>query len=191
MESDEASIALLGAPRLSSLPRVTLAQGLAKGDKLDLVVQKATELGVSRIAPLQLDRCVVQLDRAKGEARATRWRRIAEEASRQSGSAEVPRVDEPSSLREFLQAARARGERVALLYEEQDQDVRLGEWLRAQAGEPIALIVGPEGGISPAEVEAVREAGGAVLSLGPKILRTETVGIAALAIVLHLSGDLG
>lgn len=190
--SSEAATIRLGASRAGArLPRITLAQGLAKGDKLDLVVQKATELGASRIAPLRLERCVVQLDPAKGVERARRWRKIAEEAARQCGRADVPGVDEPTSLQGFLDAAEVRGERIAVLWEEQDPGARLGPWLQANLAAPIALLVGPEGGLTPAEVEAVRARGGAVLSLGNRILRTETVGLAVLSIALHLAGDLG
>lgn len=182
----------LGAPRETARPpRITLAQGLAKGDKLDLVVQKATELGASRIAPLRLERCVVQLDAAKGAERARRWRKIAEEAARQCGRADVPEVDEPSALDAFLDAAQSRGERIAVLWEEQDTSARLGAWLQAVQGDPVALVIGPEGGLTAAEVERVRARGGAVLSLGTRILRTETVGLAVLSIALHLAGDLG
>jgi len=138
-----------------------------------------------------VERCVVQLDAAKGAERARRWRKIAEEAARQSGRADVPEVDEPASLDAFLDAAVARGERLAVLWEEQDPGVRMGPWLQASAGEPIALVVGPEGGLTAAEVEAVQARGGAVLSLGTRILRTETVGLAVLSIALHLAGELG
>lgn len=191
VSADEATIRLGDRRTQPRLPQITLAQGLAKGDKLDLVVQKATELGVSRIAPLRLERCVVHLDAAKGADRARRWRKIAEEAARQCGRMDVPEVDEPASLDAFLDAAQARGERIAVLWEEQDPGVRLGPWLRASSGEPIALVVGPEGGLTAAEIEAVRARGGEVLSLGARILRTETVGLAVLSIALHLAGELG
>lgn len=168
---------------------IVLAQAIAKGEKMDLVVQKATELGVARIVPLQLSRCVVRLQPSKGADRARRWRRIAEEAARQSGRADVPVVDEPLSLDAFLRQAEERGESVALLDEEADGQ-RWGRWLLEREG-PVAFIVGPEGGITPEERKAVEEAGGARLSLGPRILRTETVALAALSVALHLQGELG
>ncbi|WP_373046423.1 16S rRNA (uracil(1498)-N(3))-methyltransferase [Vulgatibacter sp.] len=187
---DAATLSLGEGHERARAPRITLAQGLAKGDKLDLVVQKATELGAARIAPLQLERCVVRLDAVKGADRAKRWRRIAEEAARQCGRADVPAVDEPSGLQAFLAAAASRGEKVAVLWEEEGI-VRLGAWSAAHLGEPLALVIGPEGGLTAAEVETVRAAGGAVVGLGPRILRTETAGLAALAVVLHLAGELG
>ncbi|AKU92134.1 16S rRNA (uracil(1498)-N(3))-methyltransferase [Vulgatibacter incomptus] len=191
IDAEEAIVGLQGEPRRATRPAITLAQGLAKGDKLDLVVQKATELGVTRFAPLRLERCVVQLDPAKGADRARRWRRIGEEAARQCGRADVPAVDEPATLRDFLDAAHQRGERIAVLWEEQDPGVRLGPWLEANAGEPLALIVGPEGGLTSAEVDLARSRGAEVLSLGTQVLRTETVGLAVLSIALHLAGELG
>ena len=188
---DEAAVLELGEARASApAPRITLAQGLAKGDKMDLVVQKATELGAARIATLQLERCVVRLDGGKAAERAKRWRRIAEEAARQCGRADVPEVDEPVGLAAFLDSARARGEKVAVLWEEEGS-ARLGPWVAAHHGEPMARVVGPEGGLTAAEVESIRAAGGAVVGLGPRILRTETAGFAALAVAMHLAGELG
>lgn len=187
---DLARIELGEALRRSGAPPITLGQGLAKGDKLELVVQKATELGMSRFVPLQLERSVVRLDEAKGADRARRWRKIAEEAARQSGRADVPAVDEPQSLERFLAAAAERGEAVAVLYEG-EREKRLGPWIAANLERPIALVVGPEGGFAPAEIERARAAGCAVLGLGPRILRTETAGVAALAVALHLAGELG
>lgn len=188
---DDAAVVELGEARaVAPAPRITLAQGLAKGDKVDLVVQKATELGAARIAPLQLERCVVRLEGAKAAERTRRWRRIAEEAARQCGRADVPEVDEPAGLRAFLDAAAARGEKVAVLWEEEGS-ARLGPWVAAHLGEPMALVIGPEGGLTAAEVGAIRAAGGAVVGLGPRILRTETAGFAALAVAMHLAGELG
>lgn len=176
--------------RTSTAPAITLVQALAKGDKLDLVVQKATELGAGRIVPLQAERCVVRLPPEKGAERAGRWRRIAEEAARQCGRADVPEVEAPAELPAFLDAARARGEAVAFLYEG-ETEFRLSAWLSAHAGRPVALVVGPEGGFTPAEIERARAAGAATVSLGSRILRTETAGFAALAVALHLAGELG
>lgn len=187
----ERAILALGERREAPVaPPITLAQGLAKGDKLDLVVQKATELGVARIAPLSLARCVVRLDPKKAGERTKRWRRIAEEAARQSGRADVPAVDEPSDLDGFLRAAAGRGEAIGVLWEEEGS-ARLGSWVAAHLDRPMAIVIGPEGGLTASEVEAIRRAGGAVLGLGPRILRTETAGLAALAVALHLAGELG
>jgi 16S rRNA (uracil1498-N3)-methyltransferase len=190
LDAEAAVLAVGPASPAPTAPPITLAQALAKGDKLDLVVQKATELGASRIAPLSTERSVVKLTAEKALERTRRWRRIAEEAARQCGRADVPAVDPPASLPDFLAAATARGESVALLYEG-ERDLRLSTWLAAQSDRPVALAIGPEGGFSPAEVDAARSAGAATVSLGPRIVRTETAGLAALAVALHLAGELG
>ena len=190
LDESEARLELGPARAAPLAPRITLAQGIAKGDKMDLVVQKATELGAARVVPLQLERCVVRLDPARGADRAKRWQRIADEAARQCGRADVPAVDEPEALDAFLAGAEARGERVAVLWEEEGS-ARLGPWVAAHLGEPIALVIGPEGGLAAREVDQIRAAGGDVVGLGPRILRTETAGLAALAVAMHLAGELG
>lgn len=186
----ERAVLALGPPEEAPpAPELTLAQGLAKGDKLELVVQKATELGVSRVVPLALARSVVKLTPEKGEERAGRWRKIAEEAARQCGRADVPAVESPVTLPSFLAAAQFRGEAVALLHE--GETTRLSVWARAQAGRPLAIVVGPEGGLAPQELALAVAAGAAVVGLGPRVLRTETAGLAALAVLLHVAGELG
>ena len=168
---------------------VVLAQALAKGDKLDLVVQKATELGVRRIVPLQAERSVVRLDRERGASRAERWRRIAQEASRQCGRSDVPTIDEPRSWAELFAALEAEPDRRALLLDPKQTSLRLSA---AARGQPKLLIaIGPEGGFSPGEQEQAVRAGMLPVGLGPRVLRTETVALAALAVVLHVAGELG
>lgn len=190
IEEDRATLAL-GEERISrQLPGITLVQGLAKGDKFEWVLQKATELGMTHFVPLQTERSIVKLDAAKGADRARRWRKIAEEAARQSGRADVPTVAEPMDLPTWLEEARGRGERIGVLWEEA-REQRLGNWIATHLEEPMALVVGPEGGLSSCEVDAIVAAGGTPLTLGDRILRTETAGLAALSIALHLSGDLG
>lgn len=182
----------LGDERRDGVGRlVVLIQGLPKGDKLDWVLQKATELGVSAVWPVLTERSV---SRPKPEALGTRharWQRIVEEAARQSGRADVPEV---AALRPLEEAAKAlgAGERLLILDEEEHAE-RLGNAAeRGLAAErPVALVVGPEGGLTRAEVEALRAVGGIPVSLGPLVLRTETAGLAALAVLRHLDGLLG
>jgi len=170
---------------------VTLAQGLLKADKLEWVIQKATEVGAARVVPLQLERSVVRLEPSRVPDRLRRWQRIAEEAARQSGRADVPVVEAPTSLEAFLDAAGARGEKVALLWEGEREGLRLGEWVEGARGGPLAIVVGPEGGLTEKEVAQVRERGAPVVGLGSRILRAETAAIAALSVVLHRLGELG
>lgn len=166
---------------------VWLAFAPPKGDRADLVVQKAAELGVARLLPFEAARSVVRLDAERGAARAVRWRRIAAEAARQCGRADVPAVDEPATLAAALAAAPP-GFRTLLLYE--------------GGGEPLAAlldpaapghlaVVGPEGGFAPEEVEAALSRGARVATLGPRILRAETASLAVAALLQHRLGDLG
>ena len=178
--------------RIADDPRpvdVALAQALVKGEKMDLVVQKATELGASRILAFATRRAVPRLDADRGAARAQRWRRIAQEAARQCGRADVPRVDGPLGWEALLAEARAEPDRRALLLDPADGEVRLGAAARGLSR--LLLAVGPEGGFSDEERTQALENGFAPVALGPQILRTETAGLAALAVVLHVHGELG
>jgi len=165
---------------------VVLIQGLPKGDKLDWVLQKSTELGVSAVWPVVTARSVA---RPKPEALGTRhgrWQRIVEEAARQSGRAEVPEVAPLRSLDEALKAL-VPGMRLLVL-DEEERSERLG---LAAGDAAVAIVVGPEGGLTREEVDVLRAAGGVPVSLGPLVLRTETAGLAALAVLRHLDGLLG
>ena len=179
----------LGPRREAPRPggRVWLAFALAKGEKSDLVAQKATELGVERLLPFAAERSVVALDSRRAAARVARWRRIAAEAARQCGRADVPEVDAPAPLGAALGEVPA-GFRLLVFH--------------AAGGEPLAeavaraaaghfLVVGPEGGLAPVEVEACLAAGGRLASLGPRVLRAETAAMVAVALVQHLAGDAG
>lgn len=176
-------------PSASRAVDVVLAQALAKGEKMDLVVQKATELGASRIAPVITERTVVRVEGERGAAKAERWRRIAQEAARQCGRSDVPRVDEPMEWAALLKAAAGQPDRRGLLLDPEERALRLGDAARG-AGK-LLLAVGPEGGFSAAERDAALRAGMVAAGMGPRVLRTETAGLAALAVVLHVHGELG
>jgi 16S rRNA (uracil1498-N3)-methyltransferase len=173
------------APRVD----VALVQALARGEKMDLVIQKATELGASRIVALAADRAVVKLEQGRGASRAGRWRRIAQEAARQCGRADVPQIDAPAGWDGVFSMLRAEPDRRAFLLDPAAQTPRLGEAARGVRRSLIA--VGPEGGFSPEERQRAVENGFVVVALGPLVLRTETAGLAALAVVLHVNGELG
>lgn len=172
-------------PRREARPALPLRllMALAKGEKMDLVVQKATELGATALAPFAAERSVVQLDAGKGEARAERWRRIAAEAARQCGRADVPIVHAPSTLAAALAAVP--GDHARFVFHPGGEP--LPEGLRP-AG--VAAIVGPEGGLTEGEVQACEEAGAARASLGPRVLRAETAALAAAALLQARYGDL-
>ncbi|RMD99978.1 MAG: 16S rRNA (uracil(1498)-N(3))-methyltransferase [Deltaproteobacteria bacterium] len=174
-------------PPQGGVPLV-LAQGIAKGKKMDWIVEKATELGVRRIVPLAMERSVPRYGEDTSERRRERWRRQAEAACRQSGN-RLPLVERPQSLSEFL-AHPFRG--LGLLLWEASPPGSLRACLARHETPPeIRVIVGPEGGITGQEAEAAIEAGYLPVSLGPAILRTETAALAILAIVQHRFGVLG
>jgi 16S rRNA (uracil1498-N3)-methyltransferase len=186
---EEGGALLLGERRAAAAPGavVHLAFALARGERCDLVVQKATELGVSRLAPFEAARSVVRLDPARGEERARRWQRIAAEAARQCGRADVPAIDPPGTLASVL-ARTPPGFRAVLFYEGGGE--ALAEVADRAAPGHLA-IVGPEGGLTTSEVEACLAAGARLATLGPRILRFETAGIVTVALLQHLLGDLG
>jgi len=184
---DGGAVLLLGKERRGATGRVVvLIQGLPKGDKLDLVLQKATELGVSAVWPVLTDRSVARPRPETFATRHARWQRIVEEAARQSGRADVPQV---MALRSLAEAARALDAETRLLVlDEEEQGTRLAS---AAGDGPVALVIGPEGGLSREEVRLLLDLGGVAVSLGPLVLRTETAGLAALAVLRHLDGQLG
>jgi 16S rRNA (uracil1498-N3)-methyltransferase len=167
-------------------PAIHLLFALAKGDKADLVVQKATELGAARLAPFAAERSVVRLDAEKGAERAERWRRIAEEAARQCGRADVPEVVPPTSLAAAL-AAVPEGYRLLVLHGEGGSP--LGA-LGLEGAPGLAAVVGPEGGLTADELATCQAAGALRAGLGPRTLRAETAAIAVVALLQGLVGDL-
>jgi 16S rRNA (uracil1498-N3)-methyltransferase len=170
-------------------PPVVLIVGILKGQRMDTLIEKATELGVSRIVPA-VTTFTVARPSAAATAKAQRWRRIAVSAATQCGRAAVPDVASPTLFAEALGAATRGG--LGIVMWEREPAVRLGE-LHAAHPQPaiVTLAVGPEGGFSPAEVELATQHGFHVSGLGPRILRAETAGIVALALCQLLWGDLG
>lgn len=166
--------------------RLTLAQGVARGEKMDLIVQKATELGVARIVPLLTERSEVRLDAARAEKRLTHWRAVTASACEQSGRASLPEVMPAMALDAWLGSLENDGALRLALLPEGTQKAR--ELHFAPAGG--ILVVGPEGGLGNRDVAALTEAGFRGLRLGPRILRTETAGLAALAALQALHGDM-
>lgn len=161
---------------------IALVVALAKGEKMDLIVQKATELGAARILPFAAERSVVRLDAAKGAERAGRWRRIAEQAARQCGRADVPELRAPAPLAGALSAL-APGTRTFVFHPG-------GGRLAGGAAPSLAAVVGPEGGLGEAELRACEAAGAERASLGPRTLRAETAAVVAVALLQARFGDL-
>ena len=180
-----------GSPLPSTEPslRITLFQGLPKGDKMDWIVQKAVELGADNIIPVQMSRSVVRLKPQDGRKKADRWRRIAREAGKQSGRCVLPDVSDPvafASLSDHLSSL----------------DAVVVPWESCSCGGPkffvsghkdihsLGIIIGPEGGITDHEIAFLEKEKCIPVTLGPRILRTETAGLASIAAFLSLYGEM-
>lgn len=164
--------------------RLILFQCLPKGDKMEWIIQKAVELGVSEIVPVAGSRCVVRLDAKKAVRKTERWQQIAESAAKQSRRLKIPRIHAVVSFREALELAEEC--QVKLIPYELEKDMsRTGAILRAiEPGQDIAVFIGPEGGFSTDEATAAAEAGVQPITLGKRILRTETAGLAILSVLM-------
>lgn len=164
---------------------VTLYMGLPKSDKMEWIIQKTVELGVCRIVPVATSRSVVRLDGKDAAKKQTRWQKIAAEAAGQSGRGIIPTVEMPLTWKQAL--PRLAAENTLLCYE--GGGAPIGQ-LVTPADTALSLVVGPEGGFDPAEVEAVTAGGGRIATLGPRIMRCETAPIAALAVLMERSGNM-
>lgn len=166
--------------------RITLFQGLPKSDKMDLIIQKCVELGVFRVVPMTTKRTVVKLDAKKEESRRKRWTAVSESAAKQSGRGIIPEISGVKSFREAVEEA---GELDVCLipYEKAENMARTREILSGiPAGASIGVFIGPEGGFEEEEVREAMEAGARPITLGRRILRTETAGMAVLAMLGYL-----
>lgn len=170
---------------------LVLAQCLLKADKMDMVVQKAVELGAVGIVPVRSQNCVVRYDEKKAQARVTRWQKIADEAAKQCGRTALLTVEPVQGLQEFLakEAARADSDLVFCYENESEQAVR--EKLQESSAKRIVLLIGAEGGFTLEEAGQIKAAGGMSVTLGPRILRAETAALAAMTVVQYERGDLG
>lgn len=171
---------------------VVLVQGLPKGDKMDLIVQKCTELGVSRVVPVETRRAVVRLDQLKAVQRTARWQKIARESSKQCLRSRIPEVTPVTGWTEALALVPSGALALVPWEEETGQGLKalLNGWDGVKPNE-VWIFIGPEGGLDPEEVAAACAAGVLPVTLGPRILRTETAGQAALTMLLYHWGDLG
>lgn len=184
---------LLGASLPDSSPRrfsFELWPALTKGDKVEWVIQKATELGLARLVPLVAERSVVKLAGERAVARVARFRKIAQEAARQCGRADVPEVTAPAGLADFGALAQA-GVTAALVYERETRHGLAELWESVPDGGRVAFAIGPEGGFSTAEVALALGAGARPVGLGDLILRAETAAIAVCTLAAAAAGALG
>ena len=169
---------------------VWLVQSLAKGEKMDFIIQKAVELGVYGIIPVATAHSVVRYDHAKQLDKVTRWQKIAREAAKQCGRNYIPQVYHITDLQQVLENSDFISANKIMLYEGQASR-GLKQALTATPGESYLLFIGPEGGFSSDEVELCQQNGVQIVTMGPRIMRTETAALAAVATVMYECGDLG
>lgn len=170
--------------------KIYLLQGLPKGDKLELIIQKSVELGVFEIIPVSLKRSVVKLDDKKAKSKTARWNGISEAAAKQSKRRTIPKVAEPMSLKEALSYIESEGVSVKLVpYELADHDA-IGKTREIieniKPGSSVAVLIGPEGGFEDSEIEAAKENGFSEITLGHRILRTETAPLMVLSWLVYM-----
>ena len=165
--------------------RVHLYQGLPKADRMELIIQKTVELGVAEIIPVAMKRCVVKLDDKKGRQKTERWQAIAEAAAKQSKRGIIPVVREPVSFAEAVKEASAM--EVKLLPYELAEGMGATKKIleNLPKGADIAVFIGPEGGFAPEEAEAAKATGIEPVTLGKRILRTETAGLTVMAWIMY------
>ena len=176
-------------PQKDSPLEITLAQSLLKGEKMDFLIQKATELGVKEVIPFFSSRSVPLLERSRRVERHRRWERIAVEASKQCGRGVLPKIESPKDYSEMLQMAPQDGLRLILWERE---GVRLKEALEgSKEKSKIFFVVGPEGGFSRDEVDEAEKSGFVPVILGRRVLRAETASLCLLSILQYQRGDIG
>lgn len=185
-DTARARVEAVETPVRESPLRITLVQAVARGEKMDWIIQKATELGVARIQPVSTERSEVKLDLARGDRRLEHWRAVAVAACEQCGRNVLPTLDAPATLDACVAAHTA--------------DTSATRWMLHPGGAArlrdanldsadLTLAVGPEGGFGDADLATLRSAGFRALALGPRILRTETAGLAAIAAMQAIAGD--
>ena len=166
--------------------RVTLYQGVPKGDKMDYIVQKCTEAGVSRVVPVDMPRCVARLD-GRDDKKLLRWNRIAREAAKQAFRPVTPEVAPPVSMKALPGLLAAH--QLALVPWEDARDGSLRQLVTPELTD-LAIVIGPEGGMSEDDVRPLLAAGAKAVTLGPRIFRTETAGLAAIVAAMAFSHNL-
>lgn len=181
-------------PFLSEAPIVVrLYQGVPKATKMDLIIQKTTEMGIVEIIPVTTKRTVVQFHNDKDEVKKTeRWQKIALEAAKQSKRGKIPHIHQPMTLEEALQHSEENDFNL-LAYEKENQRSLKDALQSIKDTNPgtIGIWIGPEGGFDEMEIIAAEKSGIKTVTLGPRILRTETAGFALLSIIMYELGDLG
>ena len=169
---------------------ITLYQGIPKGSKMELIIQKNTELGVAKIVPVSMQRCVSKLENQKAEEKKVqRWQKIAEEAAKQSGRGIIPEISMPQTLKQAAENIK-KSDLSFVPYECEEQN-SLKPLLKSHSdAKTVSFLIGPEGGFDVSEIEILKECGIYPVTLGKRILRTETAGMAVTAMVMYEIGDI-
>ena len=163
--------------------KVTIFQGLPKGSKMELIIQKCVEIGVCTIVPVATARAVVKLSEEKGKGKEERWNKISQEAAKQSSRGIIPVVESPVSFEEAVK--RAENFDMALIPYEKQEGGSLKDYLRGKTPETVAVFIGPEGGFEESEIALAENCGIKAVSLGKRILRTETAPLTALSVIMY------
>lgn len=190
-EEQEAILSVLEAKQADTelSTRLYLFQGLPKGDKMELIVQKAVELGVCEVIPVAMKRCVVKLDAKKASKKVERWNGIAESAAKQAGRSRVPEVTEVLDFEEALKKA-GMLDHILVPYELAEGMAYTRDVIhQIQKGQSVGIFIGPEGGFEKEEVERAKACGAKEITLGRRILRTETAGLTTLSILMFMLED--
>lgn len=164
---------------------VTLYQGLPKSEKMEWIIQKCVEIGIARIVPVAMSRCVVKLNGADGEKKRSRWQKIAAGAAEQSGRGIIPEVAAPISFAEMV--SHLTNEYAVAFYEGGGDSLAT---LVNEDTRQVSIVIGPEGGFSLDEIEKLRESGAHIATLGKRILRCETAPMVALSVIMQLTGNM-
>lgn len=185
IETDRVNLKVLESMEQRELPvNITLLQGIPKSDKLEMIIQKAVELGVSEIIPVKTKRVVVKIDEKKVDTKVNRWNAIAESAAKQSKRSIIPKVYEPMSIDNALEIVKDFGVKL-IPYENADGIDKTRKILdNMDKTKNIAVFIGPEGGFEESEVERIKNSGFEVITLGKRILRTETAVLALLSNIM-------
>ena len=185
IETDRVNLKVLESMEQRELPvNITLLQGIPKSDKLEMIIQKAVELGVSEIIPVKTKRVVVKIDEKKVDTKVNRWNAIAESAAKQSKRSIIPKVYEPMSIDNALEIVKDFGVKL-IPYENADGIDKTRKILdNMDKTKNIAVFIGPEGGFEESEVDSIKNSGFEVITLGKRILRTETAGLALLSNIM-------
>lgn len=173
---------------------INIFQGIPKSDKMELIIQKCVELGASQITPVEMKRCVAKIDDKTKVKKISRWQKISEVAAKQCGRDIVPKINELTNIKNICNLIKEY-DIVLLAYENEEENTLKNELLKLKDKTneklKIGIIIGPEGGIDIEEVEALKDDGAKVITLGKRILRTETVAFALTSIIMYELADLG